>query len=340
MKCIYCLEGKPVDSFRKTEHVLPQSFGKFKDNLTLNKIVCDTCNEYFGNNLELHLGRDSFEGMARFDHNVKRSNEFRSPGKESRLSIKLNEGPLKGAYAYREYSELEGKIIIKPIPQVGFKRSGGPDYEYFPLDRIPDKDYLESNFDLKAQESIRTLGASMETAQKHFIEKGISFNPCGEGYPSEPHKDWECEVTGQIDQAIFRSIAKIAFNYLAYWAGPDFVIESPFHPIRKYIRYGEKTSYPFVVILDKSILRDEPVEGKRRLGHIIVLAKSRNGLSVVSQVSLFNWATYSVVLAKDYHGKQFAIEEGRFFNVANGEILELVPGDMAGVREHDTQRRR
>jgi len=69
MKCIYCLEDKPSDSFKKTEHVLPQSFGKFKNNLTLNKIVCDTCNQYFGDNLELPLGRETLEGMARFDQN-------------------------------------------------------------------------------------------------------------------------------------------------------------------------------------------------------------------------------------------------------------------------------
>ncbi len=328
MKCIYCLQDKQANSFTKTEHVLPQAFGKFRDNLTLNGVVCDTCNKHFGDNLELHLGRDSFEGMVRFDHNIKKQQEFRSPGKQSRLNIRVNEGPFKGAYAYREYSEQEGRIIIKPVPQVGFKRSDCMGYEYFPLDGIPDKHYLDSNFELKTQKSIVMLGCSLEVAQEHLLKKGISFQLGGEeDHLPEPQKDWECEVTGQIDQTIFRAIAKIAFNYLSYWAGTEFVIQNAFDPIRKYIVYGERTSYPFVVILENPILGDEPVEGNRRLGHLIILDKSKNGLSVVSKVSLFNWTTYSVFLARDYQGVDFVVRKGQFFNVANGEILELVPGD-------------
>jgi hypothetical protein len=75
-------------------------------------------------------------------------------------------------------------------------------------------------------------------------------------------------------------------------------------------------------------LGDEPIEGKRRLGHLITLDWSKNKLSIVSQVSLFNWMTYSVLLAKDYQVKRFNLRRGSFFNIANNEILELVPGDM------------
>lgn len=326
MKCIYCLEDKPDSCFEKSEHVLPQSFGKFKNNLTLNKIVCDACNKYFGDNLEITLGRDTFEGMKRFDHNVKKPEEFKSLGKKSRLNIKVNEGLFKGAFAYREYSEQEGSIIIKPIPQVGFKKFDIPDYMYFPLDKIPDKEYLEKEFDLKSPKSIVALGCNVELAQENLAQKGIAFNPDDVGYPSEGYTDWECEVTGQIDRIIFRAIAKIAFNYFAYWADPELVFDSPFHPIRRYIRYGEKTSFPSVVIVEKAILGDEPVEGKRRLGHIITLGLSNNKQSIVSQVSLFNWMTYSVLLAKDYQGKRFDLQKGHFFNIADNEIYELVPG--------------
>jgi len=54
MKCIYCVEDKPLTSFIKTEHVMPQSFGLFTNNFTL-KIVCDDCNKYFGDNLEIPM---------------------------------------------------------------------------------------------------------------------------------------------------------------------------------------------------------------------------------------------------------------------------------------------
>jgi hypothetical protein len=336
MKCIYCLKDKPSGCFKKTEHVLPQSFGKFKNNLTLNiknnsklkEVVCDDCNDYFGKNLEISLGRDTFEGMARFEHEVKKPHEFKSPGKASRLKIKVDEGSFKGTFAYREYSKMDGGIIIKPVPQVGFKKSAeGAGYEYFPLDEIPDKEYLDNNFDLKAQKSIVVLGADIEVVEKRLAEKNISFNPEGEFCPSGDNTDLGCEVTGQIDQIIFRSLAKIAFNYLTYWAGPDFVIGNPFDPIRRYIRFGEKASYPFVVIIEKAILGDEPIVGKRRVGHLITLDWSKNKLSIVSQVSLFNLMTYSVLLAKDYSGNDFVYREGSFFNIVDNNIYPLIPGD-------------
>ena len=66
MKCIYCLEDKPETSYKKVEHVIPQSFGVFKNNFTLNKVVCDDCNNYFGDNLEIDLARDTYEGHSRF----------------------------------------------------------------------------------------------------------------------------------------------------------------------------------------------------------------------------------------------------------------------------------
>ncbi len=339
MKCIYCLEDKPNNFFVKTEHVLPQSFGKFKNNLTLNKVVCDECNEYFGNNLEISLGRDTLEGMSRFEHKVKNKHEFKSSGKKNRINIKVDEGPFKGAYAYREYSDLEDKIIIKPIPQVGFKKVDAHNYEYFPLDKIPDKQYLEKHFSLNTPKPITVLGCTAADAQKHLSEKNISLssNPDGEFSLSEKPSDWGCVVTARIDQIIFRSIAKIAFNYLTYWAerdiGQGFVFDSSFNPIRRYIRFGEKISFPFVVIIEKAIMYDEPIVGKRKLGHLITLDQSKNKLSIVSDVSLFNFNTYSVLLAKDNKWKSFSLRKGNFFNIANKEVLELIPRDMISGQE-------
>lgn len=171
------------------------------------------------------------------------------------------------------------------------------------------------------------LGCTFEVAQKRLAEKGILFHENGVAYPSERDSGLACEVTGTIDQLVFRAIAKIAFNYFAYWAGPELVFDSQFHPIRRYVRYGEKATYPFVVIIEKVILGDEPLEGKRRLGHLITFDWSNNRLSLVSQVSLFNWITYSVLIAKDFRDKTFGLRKGSFFDVANNDILELAPGD-------------
>ncbi|HMJ10624.1 MAG TPA: HNH endonuclease [Polyangiaceae bacterium] len=64
--CIYCRASKPDAAFSKVEHVVPQSFGRFEGNLTLINVVCDDCNEFFGNELELYLARDTPDGLSRF----------------------------------------------------------------------------------------------------------------------------------------------------------------------------------------------------------------------------------------------------------------------------------
>ena len=145
MKCIYCVEDKPLSSFTKIEHVIPQSFGLFKNNFTLRNIVCDDCNQYFGNHLEIAMARDTFEGASRFEFNLKSADEFKSLGKRSRMIIKIAEGECKGVYAYREYSQEQNKIIIKPVPQIGFLKNESAGYEYFLLDQIPLKSYLDEN---------------------------------------------------------------------------------------------------------------------------------------------------------------------------------------------------
>lgn len=43
-----------------------------------------------------------------------------------------------------------------------------------------------------------------------------------------------------LDDIIFRGVAKIAFNFLTYVKGPDFVLLSDFDDTREYIRTGKK----------------------------------------------------------------------------------------------------
>ncbi|MEN6320914.1 MAG: HNH endonuclease [Syntrophaceae bacterium] len=325
MKYVYCVEDKPLSSFTKIEHVIPQSFGLFANNFTLVNIVCDVCNQYFGDNLEIVMARDTFEGASRFEFELKSPKEFKSLGKRSRVTIKIAEGECKGAYAYREYSKEQDKIIVKPVPKIGFLKNEPSEYEYYLLDQIPSKSYLDENgFDLKPTTAIRALGIDVGTARQVLSEKGIKFAYQGEAGPSEnPKEDWLCEVDALIDSTIFRTVAKIAFNYLAYWEGRDFLLNSAFDQSRGFIRYGKKADYPLVMVDDNPILRDEPIEGRRRLGHIITVNWASDKISIVSQISLFNWASYRISLARNLSGEQRSIRHGHFFNVNSHEILDL-----------------
>lgn len=68
--CIYCLRELPKSKFNR-EHVIPEAFGKFKDNFVLHNTVCEDCNQHFGDNLDLILGRGSFEALQRIEEEIK-----------------------------------------------------------------------------------------------------------------------------------------------------------------------------------------------------------------------------------------------------------------------------
>ena len=103
MKCIYCLQDKQNTDFLKREHVIPQCLGKFlPDNIILYESVCDQCNQYFGDNLELYLGRDSFEGIQRHKYGItpksplRRRLRIKSKSKNPRSKNVVLISPYKG----------------------------------------------------------------------------------------------------------------------------------------------------------------------------------------------------------------------------------------------------
>lgn len=323
-RCMYCLNEKTNDHFRKAEHVLPQSFGRFENNFTLRDSVCDECNQYFGDNLELALARDTYEGHLRFSHRVKDQAEFRPFGSASRIVMRVLEGPFEGAFAYRQYSPQAAEVVIQPLPQVGFLMSGSGKYAYFLLDDLPTEQELrERGFDSQHQRAICGIAVDGDTLRAKLEERGITFQRNGEVVPPQQSQSLLCEMEGSIDQQIFRAVAKIAFNYLLYWQGPAFLSKESFDAARRYIRYGENPGYRMVAIRQEAILADEPIVGRRRLGHLITTGWARDGVSIIGQVSIFNWVTYSVSLLRDYRGEHRNVTRGHFFDVANRQILEM-----------------
>ncbi len=322
-RCIYCQIEKGDEEFNR-EHVLPESFGRFNNNLTLINIVCTECNQYFGDNLDIHLARDSFEGRSRFIYGISRPEDFRSP-RRSRIHIKITEGPLKGMYAYPEYSPVVDDVIIMPCAQVGFLIDGS--YEYFLLEELPDAQYLEDNgFDSSLPNCISALGASVEDFRRKLEERQIDIPNLRlqrDGNSRSGSDTVLCEVTGIVDEIIYRAVAKIVFNYLAYFHEQEFLHHEAFDPIRKFVRYGECTEYRLVEARQEAILEDEPIEGQRVLAHLITTNVSGDGNSIVGQVALFNHMTYRVILSTNYIGQDLDIRRGHVYDCGAREISEL-----------------
>ncbi len=324
-ECIYCMEKKSARSFNKVEHVIPQSFGVFKNNFTLHNTVCDGCNQFFGDNLEIALARDSIEGLSRYEFGVKEPCQFKPSGKKTRIITKVAEGVWRGAFVFRVYSQQLEKVVIELLPQIGFLNADGSGYVYYLLPEVPDKKTLDKlGFDLSVPKSIKVPNSNTEEAIGVLKSKGIPFKVGGEIlWEPPPNKDILCEVEAAIDQTIFRAVAKIALNYLAYWEGSAFVRQAAFMPIREFIRYGRRTEDPLVIVRDEPVLGDERGTEKRRLGHVIILNWAKDDVSIVSHLSIMNWAKYSVSLAQDFMGEKKDLARGHFFNLYDNEIFDL-----------------
>lgn len=63
LTCIYCLRDLPAEKFNR-EHVISEAFGTFENNFTLLQTVWCTCNQFFGDKLEIVFGRDSLRPMT------------------------------------------------------------------------------------------------------------------------------------------------------------------------------------------------------------------------------------------------------------------------------------
>jgi hypothetical protein len=321
-KCIYCLQEKDRRSYTKAEHVLPQSFGTFEHNLTLREVVCDECNHYFGNNLEIYLARDTYEGQLRFTHGVKDASDFKEVVRSHRVAVKYAEGEYAGRYVSRRYSKGKDTIEVVPLPQVGFLIAEGR-YEYYLLDDIPSLEVLKGmGFSGDRPRSIHALAVDPEVLERLLADRGLPFRMTDVDSPTDRPETILCEFEGTIDHVIRRAVAKIGFNYLAYWQGAAFVNGPEFEVARRYIRFGELPDYPMMAIDEVAILENEPLEGPRVLGHIITTTWTAVH-SVLAQVTLFNWLTYRISLTKEVEAEGPEIRRGHIFDVANRKIHEL-----------------
>lgn len=284
MKCIYCLEEKDADEFSR-DHVIPVSFGTFNNNLTLVNMVCEECNRELGKYVEFYLGKATYEGMMRYDFNIKNPEDLKGKPYISNLTIKVAEGKWKGAYAKRTFNSQLNKITILPFPQIGFKKRGVERYDFYPLWEIPSKEELdEAIYDIDSSRGFIILGCKLKDAMKRLDKKGfkIKFREDSYDYISKSNEDIECVTEWSINETVRRNIAKIALNYLANCQGVGFVLNEKFNDIREFIRWANKPDHPIFIMDDRPILADEPQGGKSRLGHIITLNWASDDNSIIA----------------------------------------------------------
>lgn len=326
MKCIYCLEEKPPEKYQNREHVIPQCLGRFSpDNLILYKSVCDDCNQYFGDKLELFLGRDSYESIERAKHGIEPKKPLKN---KRRVKSKVIEGKWKGVIVEQVKADMPGEIGIRNCMQAGFFNKFTNEYKYFEPKDIPTARELEkTGYDLKKTIWMFADDPELPQLLEVLKEKGINIAAKDDLVePEQPTGSMEVESEVTIDRTISRALSKIAFNYFAHIAGREIVLREEFNGIRQFIRFGEGDLKNYFAVNVAPILHDDQkiqkFKAKITQGHLINVKWSKN--AILSKVSPFNSYTYAVLLCPNYKGIWFPIKSGHHFDLKNMEVTELL----------------
>jgi hypothetical protein len=222
--CIYCMNERDRTEVKGREHVLHRAFGSFKKSPTLD-CVCDVCNGYFGETIDLHYARDSWEALLRLFHGIKPAHEVNELGRK-RLSVTLGGDDPDWHGCHVEWLEEDGEVVVGLVPQVGFRQPGGTRWTFLTEDAL--QDATQPLPPGAGEGEIRPISESEEMDGRLIAvlaQRGIGFQEIGTsgGPPPSAEGLAPLDLQARFDDMIFRCVAKIAFNYLAWRQGADFV---------------------------------------------------------------------------------------------------------------------
>jgi hypothetical protein len=306
---------------------MPRAFGRFTDSPTLD-CVCDECNGYFGETIEREMGRDSLEALMRLIHRIKPASEVHELGKKRVKTTLDHEDPAWSA-CHIEWKEEDGEPVVSLVPQVGFRRLDGTGWIY-----VTEKDLEDTKKPLSPEadepkKGMRLVSPSREIDERLvgvLARRGIPFQKIREsgGIHGSESGYAKVNIHGTVDETSLRCVSKIAFNYLAWRAGADFVRTETFNAIRSYIRERTQPSYPLVRVDPQSMLIDDTGGVRRSDAHMVAAAWTLDNKHLVGQVSLFNALTYFVALSWDFLGVWRPLVTGHHFDHRGRRITPLL----------------
>jgi hypothetical protein len=220
--CIYCLESKPKTAFSKAEHVIPESFGGFRDNLTLHEVVCDDCNQFFGDDIELYLARDTPDGVNRYLLGGKDPKDFKSLGKSSSLVRRLTSGFLEGAFVAHRPGGGPREFVL--LPQIGLGTSKAGPFKWFTADHLPTREELHTLLSDGYRHACEIDDATPVLAELHA--RGASLSDTIETLTGPPSEE-KFRIEGQLGMKFGRAITKITLNYIAHEYGAATALMAP-----------------------------------------------------------------------------------------------------------------
>ena len=284
---------------------MSRALGTFEHNWTLN-CVCDTCNQYFADHLELALGRDSREALLRIDLGLRPASAA-SNLLNRRIKMTLQDpGQFDGVRLVLQPSESGAEAFPVPVPQVALRREGGEWRFLLERELVPEN---LDEFRTAAAVEIRIygVGPDCQRLKQRLATLGIGFEESHHltNQPITERASLTVVHDIDVDETLIRAACKIAFNYATKVLGPDAVRDARFDAARRFVRYGE-APVRLATVQRLSILVGLDAESARV--HACGLGWDRGYL--VGLVSLFNEITYGIRLCR---AEQYEFIEARHF---------------------------
>lgn len=297
-KCIYCLKTVPEVTFtRKGEHVIPKGFGRFSSKTPILKSsVCASCNQYFGDTLDMALTRDSLEAMQRYRHGL-RSSEDR-PHKRVTMELADEERPKGVPQLPFQMDGTKGKVFMQTIARL--------------IDREKKEEILirydqVETFDvtpwLKRKLDVEMSGDKIKMQEMHdrLTARGLKFTSPFTYTELGPLMGYKQQLllatTGIVDDTTKRGVAKILFNFVAFYMGVDVVLDPKWDAARAFIRYG---TGQLPIKMKAGVFWDDETEHVKYdfpSGTNIKIENTKG--AVVGFAQFFDMMIYEVELAKD-----------------------------------------
>lgn len=303
--CIYCGNTNNPD-FKGREHVLPQSFGTFGSKTPTLNCVCDKCNDFFKKELDQILARETLEGITRYKKGIF-SREMRS---QKGMHFSLGEGEETGEFAGVLIGGVDGKTgkLLPPISQFHVLNKKTGEWDKFTKEQIKDLRLSEDIYGKGGERQCKIFAPSSEehdAVVEELKRAGIPYREHERFQPEflKDKKDSDkielpVEVRGVIDKVRKRALAKILFNFAAYYLGADEVLKSQWDKVRQFIRFdGETIKGRFT---NKLFWTGQETDNLRFAGDSYnIRIENQNG-NVVGVIQLYNLFTYEFILIENY----------------------------------------
>jgi hypothetical protein len=304
---------------------MPVQLGAFRNSPTLRHVVCRACNQYFGDELERFLGRDSYEGLLRLQKGIVSASDARR-FRPKRVELRLPSGSAWEGVRFRLSPNTDNSGVIVDLPaQIGVRRSVEARFHYFLEDEFASGTDEAIGLGRGARFAVCSIEETAHNRLLDLVRKRVPTFRIDGPMPPPPFQNGELvvEVLSTLDCVLARAIAKIGFNYLAWATSTPFVLRREFDGIRRFIRYGEGTRPAFVTIRKRPILAQETTRYRMTEGHIVTVEWFDRGSAIRALVSPFNSLTYEIVLCTRFTGVWWPIERGSLFDWKSRMIAEL-----------------